>query len=97
MLQIVQFLLVVCKNFVKLPCHFDPNAQNVDIRHHKVNLFPVLCIFSMFLKQFSFQKNSENKLEQTKYVHPKCINPNHFLVENVALYFSFEDFLTEFY
>lgn len=66
MLQIVQFLLVVCKNFVKLPYHFDPNAQNVDIRHHKVNLFPVLCIFSMFLKQFSFQKNSENKLEPNK-------------------------------
>lgn len=97
MLQIVQFLLVVCKNIVKLPYHFDPNAQNVDIRHHKVNLFPVLCIFSMFLKQFSFQKNSENKLEQTKYVHQKCIYPNHFLVENVALYFSFADFLTEFY
>lgn len=71
-------------NLYKLPYnfHFDPNAQNLDIRHHKVNLFPLLCIFSMFLKQFSFQKN---KLEQTKYVHQKCIYPKLISDKNISL------------
>lgn len=63
-----------CMRFLKNNLHLNPNAYNLKILNHKVNL-SLTVYYHNFLEQFSSQKTLSVGLKKLKYFQQQQISP----------------------